>query len=35
MKERSQNRDEEATVTVLQAQLKTLRRWGSNAPADL
>jgi pimeloyl-ACP methyl ester carboxylesterase len=35
LKERSQNRDKEATVTVLQAQLKALRRWGSKAPADL
>jgi pimeloyl-ACP methyl ester carboxylesterase len=35
LKERSQNRDQEATVTVLQAQLKALRRWGSKAPADL
>jgi hypothetical protein len=25
----------DATVTVLQAQLKALRRWGSKAPADL
>jgi pimeloyl-ACP methyl ester carboxylesterase len=35
LKERSQNRDKDATVTVLQAQLKALRRWGSKAPADL
>ena len=35
MKERSRNRDKEATVTVLQAQLKALRRWGSKEPADL
>jgi pimeloyl-ACP methyl ester carboxylesterase len=35
LKERSQNRDKEATVTVLQAQLKALRRWGSKEPADL
>jgi len=35
LKERSQNRDKEATVTVLQAQVKALRRWGSKAPADL
>jgi pimeloyl-ACP methyl ester carboxylesterase len=35
LKERSQNRDKEATVTVLQAQLKALRRWGSKKPADL
>jgi pimeloyl-ACP methyl ester carboxylesterase len=35
LKERSENRDKEATVTVLQAQLKALRRWGSKEPADL
>ncbi len=35
LKERSQNRDKAATVSVLQAQLKALRRWGSKAPADL
>jgi pimeloyl-ACP methyl ester carboxylesterase len=35
LKERSQNRDKEATVTMLQAQLKALRRWGSKEPADL
>ena len=35
LKERSQNRDKEATVTVLQAQLKALRRWGSKEPEDL
>ena len=35
LKERSQNRDKEATMTVLQAQLKALRRWGSKEPADL
>jgi pimeloyl-ACP methyl ester carboxylesterase len=35
LKERSQNRDRKATVTVLQAQLKALRRWGSKEPADL
>ena len=35
MKERSQNRDKEITVTALQAQLKALRRWGSKEPADL
>ena len=34
LKERSQNRDKEITVTSLQAQLKALRRWGSKAPAD-
>lgn len=32
LKERSQNRDKEITVTALQAQLKALRRWGSKAP---
>jgi pimeloyl-ACP methyl ester carboxylesterase len=35
LKERSQNRDREITVTALQAQLKALRRWGSKKPADL
>ena len=35
LKERSQNRDAEITVTALQAQLKALRRWGSKEPADL
>ena len=35
LKERSQNRDKDITVTALQAQLKALRRWGSKAPADL
>jgi len=35
LNERSQNRDKAATVTVLQAQLKALRSWGSKAPADL
>jgi pimeloyl-ACP methyl ester carboxylesterase len=35
LKERSENRDKAATVSVLQAQLKALRRWGSKAPADL
>jgi pimeloyl-ACP methyl ester carboxylesterase len=35
LKERSRNRDKEATVTVLQAQLKALRRWGLKEPADL
>ena len=35
LKERSQDRDKEITVTALQAQLKALRRWGSKAPADL
>src|SRR5206468_1622754 len=35
LKERSENRDKGATVTVLQAQLKALRRWGSKEPADL
>ena len=35
LKERSQNRDKEITVTALQAQLKALRRWGSKPPEDL
>jgi pimeloyl-ACP methyl ester carboxylesterase len=35
LKERSQNRDKEITVTALQAQLNALRRWGSKEPADL
>src|SRR5438045_5628317 len=35
LKERSQNRDKVATVAVLQAQLKALRRWGLKEPADL
>jgi pimeloyl-ACP methyl ester carboxylesterase len=35
LKERSQNRDKEITVTALQAQLKALRRWGSKKPVDL
>ena len=35
LKERTQNRDKEITVTALQAQLKALRLWGSKAPADL
>src|SRR5437867_7356779 len=35
LKERSQNRDKVATVAVLQAQLKALRRWGLREPADL
>jgi pimeloyl-ACP methyl ester carboxylesterase len=35
LKERSQNRDKKATVTVLRAQLKALRRWGSKEPSDL
>jgi pimeloyl-ACP methyl ester carboxylesterase len=35
LKERSQNRDKEITVTALQAQLKALRHWGSKQPMDL
>ncbi|WP_445147290.1 alpha/beta fold hydrolase [Dyella sp. Tek66A03] len=35
LKERSENRDKEVTVAVLQAQLKALRRWGAKKPADL
>lgn len=35
LKERSENRDKEVTVAVLQAQLKALRRWGAKKPANL
>jgi pimeloyl-ACP methyl ester carboxylesterase len=35
LKERSDNRDKEITVSALQAQLKALRRWGAKKPADL
>jgi len=35
LKERSENRDKEISLTALQAQLKALRRWGEKAPADL
>ena len=35
LKERSENRDKEITVTALQAQLKALRLWGAKKPADL
>ena len=35
LKERSQNRDKDITISALQAQLKALRRWGSKPPADL
>lgn len=35
LKERSENRDKKATVAVLQAQLKALRRWGAKESADL
>jgi pimeloyl-ACP methyl ester carboxylesterase len=35
LKERSENRDKEISVTALQAQLKALRRWGEKKPADL
>jgi pimeloyl-ACP methyl ester carboxylesterase len=35
LKERSGNRDKEITVAALQAQLKALRRWGAEQPADL
>lgn len=35
LKERTENRDKEITVTALQAQLKALRRWGAKKPADL
>jgi len=35
LKERSENRDKEITLTALQAQLTALRRWGAKAPTDL
>ncbi len=35
IKERSENRDKTITVAALQAQLKALRLWGENKPADL
>jgi pimeloyl-ACP methyl ester carboxylesterase len=35
LKERSQNRDKDITISALRAQLKALRRWGSKPPADL
>ncbi|MBK6514689.1 MAG: alpha/beta hydrolase [Polyangiaceae bacterium] len=35
LRERTEGRDTEITVTALQAQLKALRRWGTKAPADL
>ena len=35
LKERTQDRDKEITVTALQAQLKALRRWGMMDPEDL
>jgi len=35
LKERSQNRDKDITVTALLAQLKALRRWGLKEPVDL
>jgi len=35
LKERTQNRDKEITVTALRAQLKALRRWGLKEPEDL
>ena len=35
LKERSENRDKEITVTALLAQLKALRVWGHKQPADL
>jgi pimeloyl-ACP methyl ester carboxylesterase len=35
LKERSDSRDKEITVSALQAQLKALRSWGSKAPEDL
>jgi len=35
LKERTQNRDKEITVTALRSQLKALRRWGLQEPEDL
>ena len=35
LKERSEHRDKEITLTALQAQLKALRRWGAKEPSDL
>jgi pimeloyl-ACP methyl ester carboxylesterase len=35
LKERSENRDKEITIGRLQAQLKALRSWGTQRPADL
>ena len=35
LKERSENRDKEITVTAFLDQLKALRAWGDKAPADL
>ena len=35
LKERSENRDKEITVSALQAQLKALRRWGAKEASDL
>jgi pimeloyl-ACP methyl ester carboxylesterase len=35
LKERSENRDKQITLTALQAQLKALRRWGEKEPSDL
>jgi pimeloyl-ACP methyl ester carboxylesterase len=35
LRERSEDRDKEITVTALQAQLKALRRWGMKQSADL
>jgi pimeloyl-ACP methyl ester carboxylesterase len=35
LKERTEDRDKEITVSALLAQLKALRRWGAKEPADL
>ena len=35
LKERSENRDKEITVTAFMAQLEALRAWGSKQPVDL
>lgn len=35
LKERSENRDEEISVSAFIAQLQALRAWGQKAPADL
>lgn len=35
LKERTENRDKEITLSALQAQLKALRRWGAKEDADL
>jgi pimeloyl-ACP methyl ester carboxylesterase len=35
LKERSQNRDKEISVSAFMAQLEALRTWGQKEPADL